>query len=298
MKRNDWMLITLVLAGIYNLLWGAWVVLFPTHLFDLLGMPAPGYIEIWQCVGMIVGVYGVGYLISATKPLVHWPIVLVGLLGKIFGPIGFAQSLYLEKLPLKFGLTLITNDFIWWIPFFLILKAARDNYLLQFESKNLIFDDVFPSELLELSHSKKLVLVFLRHCGCTFTRETLKEIEDQKQNLSTDSQLVLIHMGSSELSKQWSDFYQLSGVTWLEDPDRKLYQAAGLKRGRFSELFNFNLVLKGIKAFSKGHGVGPQDNDGFQMPGIFLLQDGKLTTLHHYKDVADTPDFRAIFQSV
>jgi len=75
-------------------------------------------------VGMIVGVYGVGYLISATKPRVHWPIVLVGLMGKILGPIGFAKALYDGVFPPLFGLTILTNDLLWWVPFGLILLDA------------------------------------------------------------------------------------------------------------------------------------------------------------------------------
>ena len=66
-------------------------------------MAPPTYPEIWQCVGMIVGVYGIGYAIASADPLRHWPIILVGFLGKIFGPLGFAQALYLERLPLRFG---------------------------------------------------------------------------------------------------------------------------------------------------------------------------------------------------
>ena len=41
---------------------------------------------------MIVGVYGVGYATAALDPSRHWPVVLVGLLGKIFGPIGFLSA--------------------------------------------------------------------------------------------------------------------------------------------------------------------------------------------------------------
>lgn len=87
-------------------------------------MQSPLYPQLWQCIGMIVGVYGVGYWIAATNPLVHWPIVLVGFLGKIFGPIGFTAAIINEELPLVFGVHVITNDLVWLIPFFLILKMA------------------------------------------------------------------------------------------------------------------------------------------------------------------------------
>lgn len=93
----------LIAAGIYNLAWGAVTVLFPAWLFLLTGLDEPRYPFIWQCVGMIVGVYGVGYLAAATDPLRHWPIVLVGLLGKIFGPLGYVGGLIRGDVPLAFG---------------------------------------------------------------------------------------------------------------------------------------------------------------------------------------------------
>ncbi len=111
-------------AAVYNLAWGGLVILFPHLLFDLCGMPRPNYPEIWQCVGMIVGVYGVGYWAAAADPWRHWPVVLVGFLGKVFGPIGFAAALWKGTLPPAFGLTILTNDLLWWVPFALILRDA------------------------------------------------------------------------------------------------------------------------------------------------------------------------------
>lgn len=119
-----WMKWVLLSAAIYNLLWGAWTILLPDSFFTWVGIELPRYPQIWQCVGMIVGVYGIGYGIAAYDPVRHWPIVLVGFLGKIFGPIGFVQGLLTDTLPLKMGVINITNDVIWWIPFALILRHA------------------------------------------------------------------------------------------------------------------------------------------------------------------------------
>lgn len=116
----------LLAAGAYNLVWGALIIAFPDFLFDWCGIVRLNYPEIWQCVGMIVGVYGIGYLIAAGDSRTHWPIVLIGLLGKVFGPIGFAAALLKGTFPPSFGLTIVTNDLIWWLPFGLILwDAAR-----------------------------------------------------------------------------------------------------------------------------------------------------------------------------
>ncbi len=114
----------LTLAGLYNLLFGAWVVIWPSSIFNWLGMEPPTYLFLWQCIGMIVGVYGIGYLVAAGDPLRHWPIVLVGFLGKIFGPIGFLQTAMMGDIPWSFGFVIIFNDLIWWIPFGAILFNA------------------------------------------------------------------------------------------------------------------------------------------------------------------------------
>jgi hypothetical protein len=126
--RPKWMVRVLIAAGIYNLLWGAAVILYPSALFRFAEMELPRYPQIWQCVGMIVAVYGIGYLIAASDPLRHWPIVLVGSLGKVFGPIGFVGALVRGDLPLAFGATILTNDLIWWVPFGAILYLAADEW--------------------------------------------------------------------------------------------------------------------------------------------------------------------------
>jgi len=123
------MKVVLLLAGVYNLVWGGIVVLAPGWSFGVLGVDPDALdamtLAIWQCVGMIVGVYGIGYLVAARDPIRHWPIVLVGFLGKIFGPIGFAKAVFVDEIfPLRFGWTIVTNDLIWWIPFAMILVCA------------------------------------------------------------------------------------------------------------------------------------------------------------------------------
>jgi hypothetical protein len=119
-----WTKKVLYAAAIYNVVWGAAVIAAPLALFRWAGMDEPRYPQIWQCVGMIVGVYGIGYWIAARDPYRHWPIVLVGFLGKVFGPIGFLQAAVSGALPWSWGATIITNDLIWWIPFASILYLA------------------------------------------------------------------------------------------------------------------------------------------------------------------------------
>jgi len=119
-----WMAWTLKAAALYNLLFGLIAILFPFWIFDFLGATRPNLPELWQCIGMIVGVYGIGYWIASSHPYQHWPIILVGFLGKVFGPMGFAKALWEGVFPLSFGWIIVCNDIVWWIPFGWILKKS------------------------------------------------------------------------------------------------------------------------------------------------------------------------------
>jgi hypothetical protein len=123
--KNSHFRLTLRIAAIYNVLWGAWVVLFPNHFFDLLDMPRLNHPMIWQGMGMVIGVYGLAYWWASFDPVKFWPIVAVGFLGKIFGPMGYVLNLLLGTAYPQFGWTLLTNDLIWWIPFAWVLWEAR-----------------------------------------------------------------------------------------------------------------------------------------------------------------------------
>jgi len=85
-RGPGWAKPVLLAAAAYNLLFGAFAVVFPMAWFEWGGMPAPNLPSLWQCIGMIVGVYGIGYGIAAL---------------------------------------IVTNDLIWWLPFTALLLAAR-----------------------------------------------------------------------------------------------------------------------------------------------------------------------------
>ena len=123
---RQWHRATLKTAALYNAGWGLSVILFPNATLSMLGVdPLPNNPELWQCIGMIVGVYGIGYWCAANDPVRHWPIVLVGLLSKIPGPIGFLWSVTNGSFPWMMGFLILVNDLIWWIPFASMLRYAK-----------------------------------------------------------------------------------------------------------------------------------------------------------------------------
>src|SRR5215218_3425168 len=74
-------------AAVYNLLWGSAVVLFPVQSFTWLGLAAPRPVAIWQVVGMLVAVYAPAYWWASRNPWRHRHMIVIGLLGKVLGPL-------------------------------------------------------------------------------------------------------------------------------------------------------------------------------------------------------------------
>jgi hypothetical protein len=113
--------VVFALAALYNVGYGAWAALRPGSFFDLFGMPPPRYPEVWQCLGMVIGLYGLLYAHAARRPDQARPIVLVGLVGKILGPIGWALAVRDGAWPPRTLPLIVFNDVVWWIPFALFL---------------------------------------------------------------------------------------------------------------------------------------------------------------------------------
>jgi hypothetical protein len=112
--------IVFVLAGCYNLAFGLWAGFYPLHFFEIFDIPPPLYPAIWSCLGMVVGVYGLLYWYAAWKPDNARPIIAVGLLGKVLGPVGMALNIS-QQWPARLGMLCVYNDVIWWLPFSLFL---------------------------------------------------------------------------------------------------------------------------------------------------------------------------------
>lgn len=299
-KSPRWMRQVLLAAGAYNIVWGAFAVLFPTAIFQWLGMTHPNYPQFWQGIGMIVGVYGVGYAIAAFDPVRHWPMVLVGLLGKVLGPIGMIPSLWTGALPWTFALNNLTNDIIWWLPFALILKHAWHQFRTEPDMADLpdeatLLADARTStgqSLAELSRQRPILLVFLRHAGCTFCREAMADISARRATIEAEGTgIVLVHMGTPDSFASFAATYQLSDLPAVSDPSRRLYRGLGLRRGTFSQLLGWEVLWRGARSFFSGHGAGRLEGDGTQLPGAFLIRDGRVLRRFIHANSADRPDY-------
>ena len=100
MESPRWMKAVLLAAAACNLAYAAAAGLFPGWMLAAQGVSTDAVGRVlWQSLGLLVGLLGLGYAAAALDPLRHWPIVLVGFLGKLFAPLGFAATALQGILP-------------------------------------------------------------------------------------------------------------------------------------------------------------------------------------------------------
>ena len=288
-------------AAVYNVVWCLFVVLFPTLPFRLAGMEPPNYPALVQCLGMIVGVYGVGYALAARDPVARWPLVLVGLLGKVFGPIGFVYAASIGEFPWQAGWTIVTNDLVWWLPFAaILLHAARVDDFRRTAAAGLTLTDVLHDartengdSLFELSQRQNLLLVCVRHSGCTYCREALDDLARQRSAIrESGARPVVVHMGSVAQGEAMLRRYGCDDVDQVSDPTRRVYRALELRLGTLAELFGARAFRRAlIEGVLFRFGFGRFIGNGLQMPGAFLIRDGRIVKAFRHQSSADRPNY-------
>jgi peroxiredoxin len=149
--------------------------------------------------------------------------------------------------------------------------------------------------LLELVDESPLLLIFLRHFGCSFCRQTLDDVSKLRSEIEAKAiRPVFVHLGTPERAKPYFDYYHLSDVERVSDPQASLYNQPVFSLGRKSAFSHF-LVPKVLKAWLQGgvrkYGIGMIKEDADQMPGIFFLRQRAIVRAFRYKTIADEPDY-------
>ncbi len=149
-------------------------------------------------------------------------------------------------------------------------------------------------DLATLSLLSPVLVVFLRHPGCMFCRETLAEVGRLRGSLEEAGiRIVLVHHGRLGTMQQLLAKHGLGGLDRIDDSDRSLYRAFGLRRGRISQVFGISLWPRAISALRK-HGVGIPSGDPLQMPGVFLLHRCEVVHSFRHRRISDRPDYVAM----
>jgi small multidrug resistance pump len=128
---TPWMKRLLWFVGGYNLLAGIGMTCLYHEGYKLLGMEKPDVNLPVQLVGVLVGLFGVGYWLVAANPVENRNVLMLGFWSKALGSLFGVYYALSGKLPIYFLLVLLFSDIIYLPPFAVILRrlyrlAAED----------------------------------------------------------------------------------------------------------------------------------------------------------------------------
>ena len=149
--------------------------------------------------------------------------------------------------------------------------------------------------LLELVDESPVLLIFLRHFGCSFCRQTLDDVSRIRTQIEGQGvRPVFVHLGSPERAKPYFDYYHLSDIERVSDPEASLYARpvfALPRKNVFSQFLVPAVWAAWLKGAIRKHGIGLIKEDADQMPGIFYLRNRAIVRAFRYKTIADQPDY-------
>lgn len=99
-------------------------------------------------------------------------------------------------------------------------------------------------------------------------------------------------MSQHSIAEEYIQRFGLSDLDSISDINCDLYQHFGLVKGNFKQLFGLRSWIRGFEAgVVQGHGVGRLLGDGFQMPGVFLLEKGQVINQFIHQYASDRPNY-------
>jgi len=137
------------------------------------------------------------------------------------------------------------------------------------------------------------LLVFLRHFGCIFCRETLADLRAACEADPDYPSVLFFFQGSATegrafLRRYWPD------ARAVADPELAFYEHFGVRRASLLEGIGPRVLRARSRARAKGHENGERSGDIWRMPGVFAVEDGEILWAHHPTHAADHPDFTEI----
>src|SRR3954453_10235230 len=114
--------------------------------------------------------------------------------------------------------------------------------------------------LLALVEASPVLLVFLRHFGCSFCRQAISDVAGLKPELDKRGvQPVFVHLGTPERAKPFFDYYGIGEVERVSDPEAALYRHPLFALGRIHPAWSLitpRVWLAWLKGNIVRHGIG------------------------------------------
>ena len=143
--------------------------------------------------------------------------------------------------------------------------------------------------LKSLYEKDRLVLVFLRHFGCSFCKEHVAELRRLPE-----LNIAFVTLGTPEQAEEFRKRMK-SPHKFISDPEKELHKMFDVGQGGLAQLINPHTIVRSISGLFKGYLHTRSDGDPRSLPGVFIIEpDGEVAWEYRGRDAADTTSGREI----
>lgn len=153
---------------------------------------------------------------------------------------------------------------------------------------------LMPGTLRDQLGDRPTLLVFLRHFGCPFCKETIAGLRAAAEGDASYPAVLFFYQGSPTEGRAFLRRYW-PVVRAIADPEASFYEDFGVGRAGIMQMFHPAIVPALLRAraggFLEGEGSG---GDPRRMPGLFLARGAEILWSHRARHQADHPEFARI----
>lgn len=153
--------------------------------------------------------------------------------------------------------------------------------------------NLVPGRLRDQLDERPALLVFLRHFGCLFCRETVADLRALAERDPAFPPVLFFTQATALelrafLRRDWPS------ARAIADPERRFYAAFGVDRMNPLGMLRPALWAAQRRAQAKGFESGEKSGDVWRMPGVFLVRGAQLLWSHEFQHAGDHPDWERI----
>jgi hypothetical protein len=156
--------------------------------------------------------------------------------------------------------------------------------------------NLVPGRLRDQLGEGATLLVFLRHFGCPFCKETIAGLREATLRDPNYPAVLFFFQGSPTegrafMRRDWPE------VRAIADPEAHFYEGMGIGRAGIMQMFHPGVVPALLRARAQGLLDEPGERgagDERRMPGMFLVRGAEIVWSHRARHQADHPPFARI----
>ncbi len=294
----------LISVLLYYEIFAVGLILLTADLFPLIGLPPSTAAWPLRLAAVMVGVSGMGLILPLRDPIRHWGITALIASGQIALPIATIILVLWGDLPPHVGVPMALVDCLFFVPSILALIWTIDLYadsenptgergrLFRTNTASDAVLSVVPDgthrTIAELSDDGSVLILLLRHLGCTFCRKSLAALGEQSELLKGHyHHIVIVTMSPIEEMLSIRTRYHLPSALLVSDPDRTIYRALEIPRGTAHQTLGWGVLREGLlSGLLFRHGIGTVRSDPFQLSGSAIIKHRSIVAIYPTENAA------------